>query len=89
MSDLGIFPFMFRGIKIDQSYNDLTITGFYKIQERMIDGPNDYWGTLVVFNDGGQITQVFYPNTDSEKIATRKGSIKDFVNSAWRSISLT
>ncbi len=34
--------------------------GFYKIQNNMIDGPNTYWGTLVVFNDSAHITQVFY-----------------------------
>lgn len=55
----------------------------------MIDGPSSYWGTLVVFNDGGQITQVFYPNTDTGYIYTRKGVISNFVNSAWRNISFT
>ena len=43
--------------------------GFYKIQNNMIDGPNTYWGTLVVFNDSAHITQVFYPNIDSAEIS--------------------
>jgi len=73
----------------NKSYNDLIETGFYKIQENMVDGPSIYWGTLVVFNDSGQITQVFYPNTDSANISTRKGNINNFVDSAWRSISFT
>ena len=88
-TNLKLFPFMFRGIMTNKSYNDLIETGFYKIQENMVDGPNIYWGTLVVFNDSGQITQVFYPNTDSANISTRKGNINNFVDSAWRSISFT
>lgn len=80
---------MFRGKMGNGSYNDLIETGYYKIQENMIDGPSSYWGTLVVFNDGGQITQVFYPNTDTGYISTRKGMISNFVNSAWRNISFT
>lgn len=79
----------FIGIIVNKSYNDLTKTGYYKIQERVTDGPSTYWGTLVVFNDGGQITQVFYPNTDDGKISTRKGSITNIINSAWRSIPFT
>lgn len=89
MNSLGLFPFMFRGIMTNRSYNDLIKTGYYKIQENMIDGPSTYWGTLVVFNDSDQITQVFYPNTDSAEISTRKGSINNFAKSAWRSISFT
>ncbi|MDB0828538.1 pyocin knob domain-containing protein [Phocaeicola vulgatus] len=89
MNSLGLFPFMFRGIMTNRSYNDLIKTGYYKIQENMIDGPSTYWGTLVVFNDSDQITQVFYPNTDSAEISTRKGNINSFVKSAWRIISFT
>ena len=89
MNNLKLFPFMFRGIMTNRSYNDLIETGYYKIQENMIDGPSTYWGTLVVFNDSDQITQVFYPNTDSAEISTRKGNINNFAKSAWRSISFT
>lgn len=89
MNSLGLFPFMFRGIMINRSYNDLIETGYYKIQDNMIDGPSTYWGTLVVFNDSDQITQVFYPNIDSTEISTRKGNINNFVKSAWRIISFT
>ena len=89
MNSLGLFPFMFRGIMTNRSYNDLIETGYYKIQDNMIDGPSTYWGTLVVFNDSDQITQVFYPNIDSAEISTRKGSINNFAKSAWRSISFT
>ncbi|WP_257233482.1 pyocin knob domain-containing protein [Phocaeicola vulgatus] len=89
MNSLGLFPFMFRGIMTNRSYNDLIKTGYYKIQENMIDGPSTYWGTLVVFNDSDQITQVFYPNIDSAEISTRKGNINNFAKSAWRSISFT
>ena len=89
MNSLGLFPFMFRGIMTNRSYNDLIKTGYYKIQENMIDGPSTYWGTLVVFNDSDQITQVFYPNIDSTEISTRKGNINNFVKSAWRIISFT
>lgn len=89
MNSLGLFPFMFRGIMTNRSYNDLIETGYYKIQDNMIDGPSTYWGILVVFNDSDQITQVFYPNIDSAKISTRKGSINNFAKSAWRSISFT
>lgn len=89
MNSLGLFPFMFRGIMTNRSYNDLIKTGYYKIQDNMIDGPSTYWGTLVVFNDSDQITQVFYPNIDSAEISTRKGSINNFAKSAWRSISFT
>ena len=89
MNSLGLFPFMFRGIMTNRSYNDLIETGYYKIQDNMIDGPSPYWGTLVVFNDSDQITQVFYPNIDSAEISTRKGSINNFAKSAWRSISFT
>ena len=89
MNSLGLFPFMFRGIMTNRSYNDLIETGYYKIQDNMIDGPNTYWGTLVVFNDSDQITQVFYPNIDSAEISTRKGNINNFVKSAWRIISFT
>ena len=89
MNSLGLFPFMFRGIMTNRSYNDLIKTGYYKIQENMIDGPSTYWGTLVVFNDSDQITQVFYPNIDSAEISTRKGNINNFVKSAWRIISFT
>ena len=49
--------------------------GFYKIQNNMIDGPNTYWGTLVVFNDSAHITQVFYPNIDSAEISTMRAVI--------------
>ena len=59
--------------------------GFYKIQNNMIDGPNTYWGTLVVFNDSAHITQVFYPNIDSAEISTRKGSPKIRKQSQWQS----
>ena len=83
MNSLGLFPFMFRGIMTNRSYNDLNETGYYKIQDNMIDGPSTYWGTLVVFNDSDQITQVFYPNIDSAEISTRKGSINNFSKSAW------
>lgn len=89
MNSLGLFPFMFRGIMTNRSYNDLNETGYYKIQDNMIDGPSTYWGTLVVFNDSDQITQVFYPNIDSAEISTRKGNINNFVKSAWRIISFT
>jgi hypothetical protein len=89
MNSLGLFPFMFRGIMTNRSYNDLIKTGYYKIQENMIDGPSTYWGTLVVFNDSDQITQVFYPNIDSAEISTRKGNINNFAKSAWRIISFT
>ena len=89
MNSLGLFPFMFRGIMTNRSYIDLIETGYYKIQDNMIDGPSTYWGTLVVFNDSDQITQVFYPNIDSAEISTRKGSINNFAKSAWRSISFT
>lgn len=89
MNSLGLFPFMFRGIMTNRSYNDLIETGYYKIQDNMIDGPSIYWGTLVVFNDSAHITQVFYPNIDSAEISTRKGSINNFAKSAWRSISFT
>ena len=89
MNSLGLFPFMFRGIMTNRSYNDLIETGYYKIQDNMIDGPSTYWGILVVFNDSDQITQVFYPNVDSVEISTRKGSINNFAKSAWRSISFT
>ena len=89
MNSLGLFPFMFRGIMTNRSYNDLIETGYYKIQDNMIDGPSTYWGTLVVFNDSDQITQVFYPNIDSAEISTRKGRINNFAKSAWRSISFT
>lgn len=89
MNSLGLFPFMFRGIMTNRSYNDLIETGYYKIQDNMIDGPSTYWGTLVVFNDSNQITQVFYPNIDSTEISTRKGNINNFVKSAWRIISFT
>lgn len=81
--------FRFRGIRTSQSYNDLTETGYYKIQEEMTDGPNIYWGTLVVFNDGRQLTQIFYPNVDASDIMTRKGTISDISNSHWLNISLT
>lgn len=89
MNSLGLFPFMFRGIMTNRSYNDLIETGYYKIQDNMIDGPSTYWGTLVVFNDSDQITQVFYPNIDSAEISARKGNINNFVKSAWRIISFT
>lgn len=89
MNSLGLFPFMFRGIMTNRSYNDLIETGYYQIQDNMIDGPSTYWGTLVVFNDSDQITQVFYPNIDSAEISTRKGNINNFVKSAWRIISFT
>lgn len=89
MNNLKLFPFMFRGIMTNRSYNDLIETGYYKIQDNMIDGPSTYWGTLVVFNDSDQITQVFYPNIDSAEISTRKGNINNFVKSAWRIISFT
>lgn len=89
MNSLELFPFMFRGIMTNRSYNDLIETGYYKIQDNMIDGPSAYWGTLVVFNDSDQITQVFYPNIDSAEISTRKGNINNFVKSAWRIISFT
>lgn len=89
MNSLGLFPFMFRGIMTNRSYNDLIEAGYYKIQDNMIDGPSTYWGTLVVFNDSDQITQVFYPNIDSTEISTRKGNINNFVKSAWRIISFT
>lgn len=86
---LKLYPFMYKGIVENRSYNDMIEAGFYKIQNNMIDGPNTYWGTLVVFNDSAHITQVFYPNIDSAEISTRKGSINNFAKSAWRSISFT
>lgn len=89
LTSLKLYPFMYKGIVENRSYNDMIEAGFYKIQSNMIDGPNTYWGTLVVFNDSAHITQVFYPNTDSAKISTRKGSINNFAKSAWRSISFT
>ena len=89
LTSLKLYPFMYKGIAENRSYNDMIEAGFYKIQNNMIDGPNTYWGTLVVFNDSGQITQVFYPNTDSANISTRKGNINNFVKSAWRIISFT
>ena len=36
MNSLGLFPFMFRGIMTNRSYNDLIETGYYKIQDNMI-----------------------------------------------------
>ena len=89
MNSLKLYPFMYKGIVENRSYNDMIEAGFYKIQNNMIDGPNTYWGTLVVFNDSAHITQVFYPNIDSAEISTRKGSINNFAKSAWRSISFT
>lgn len=82
--------FKFRGVVNNQSYNDLTETGYYKIQNSVTDGPNIYWGTLVVFNDSEQLTQTFYPNTDSSDIIIRKaGKVSDIGKSSWRNISLT
>lgn len=89
LTSLKLYPFMYKGIVENRSYNDMIEAGFYQIQNNMIDGPNTYWGTLVVFNDSAHITQVFYPNIDSAEISTRKGSINNFVKSAWRSISFT
>lgn len=89
LTSLKLYPFMYKGIVENRSYNDLIETGYYKIQDNMIDGPSTYWGTLVVFNDSDQITHVFYPNTDSAEISTRKGNINNFAKSAWRSISFT
>ena len=89
LTSLKLYPFMYKGIVENRSYNDMIEAGFYKIQDNMIDGPNTYWGTLVVFNDSAHITQVFYPNIDSAEISTRKGSINNFAKSAWRSISFT
>ena len=89
LTSLKLYPFMYKGIVENRSYNDMIEAGFYKIQNNMIDGPNTYWGTLVVFNDSAHITQVFYPNIDSAEISTRKGSINNFAKSAWRSISFT
>lgn len=89
LTSLKLYPFMYKGIAENRSYNDMIEAGFYKIQNNMIDGPNTYWGTLVVFNDSAHITQVFYPNIDSAEISTRKGSINNFAKSAWRSISFT
>ena len=89
LTSLKLYPFMYKGIVENRSYNDMIEAGFYKIQNNMIDGPNTYWGTLVVFNDSAHITQVFYPNIDSAEISTRKGSINKFAKSAWRSISFT
>ena len=89
LTSLKLYPFMYKGIVENRSYNDMIEAGFYKIQNNMIDGPNTFWGTLVVFNDSAHITQVFYPNIDSAEISTRKGSINNFAKSAWRSISFT
>ena len=89
LTSFKLYPFMYKGIAENRSYNDMIEAGFYKIQNNMIDGPNTYWGTLVVFNDSAHITQVFYPNIDSAEISTRKGSINNFAKSAWRSISFT
>ena len=89
LTSLKLYPFMYKGIVENRSYNDMIEAGFYKIQNNMIDGPNTYWGTLVVFNDSAHITQVFYPNIDSAEISTRKGSINNFAKSAWRSLSFT
>ena len=89
LTSLKLYPFMYKGIVENRSYNDMIEAVFYKIQKNMIDGPNTYWGTLVVFNDSAHITQVFYPNIDSAEISTRKGSINNFAKSAWRSISFT
>ena len=89
LTSLKLYPFMYKGIVENRSYNDMIETGYYKIQDNMIDGPSTYWGTLVVFNDSDQITQVFYPNIDSAEISTRKGNINNFVKSAWRIISFT
>ena len=89
LTSLKLYPFMYKGIVENRSYNDMIEAGFYKIQNNMIDGPNTYWGTLVVFNDSAHITQVFYPNIDSAEISTRKGNINNFVKSAWRIISFT
>ena len=89
LTSLKLYPFMYKGIVENRSYNDMIEAGFYKIQNNMIDGPNNYWGTLVVFNDSAHITQVFYPNIDSAEISTRKGRINNFAKSAWRSISFT
>ena len=89
LTSLKLYPFMYKGIVENRSYNDMIEAGFYKIQNNMIVGPNTYWGTLIVFNDSAHITQVFYPNIDSAEISTRKGSINNFAKSAWRSISFT
>ena len=89
LTSLKLYPFMYKGIVENRSYNDMIEAVFYKIQKNMIDGPNTYWGTLDVFNDSAHITQVFYPNIDSAEISTRKGSINNFAKSAWRSISFT
>ena len=89
LTSLKLYPFMYKGIVENRSYNDMIEAGFYKIENNMIDGPNTYWGTLVVFNDSAHITQVFYPNIDSAEISIRKGSINNFAKSAWRSISFT
>ena len=71
LTSLKLYPFMYKGIVENRSYNDMIEAGFYKIQNNMIDGPNTYWGTLVVFNDSAHITQVFDPNIDSAEISTR------------------
>lgn len=88
-TNLKLYPFMYKGVAEGRSYNDIIEAGFYKIQDNMIDGPNTFWGTLVVFNDSAHIAQVFYPNIDSAEISTRKGRINNFAKSAWRSISFT
>lgn len=79
----------FRGVISNKSFNDLTESGYYKIEDGMADSPNGYWGMLVVFNDGSQLTQIFYPNIDTSDIMIRKaGQIVDIGRSHWRRISL-
>ena len=45
LTSLKLYPFMYKGIVENRSYNDMIEAGFYKIQNNMIDGPNTYWGT--------------------------------------------
>lgn len=80
---------MFRGSLNNNDYNNLTESGYYKIEDNVINGPNTYWGTLVVFNDGYQITQKFYTNINNNPIYIRRGGISILGSLEWRVISIT
>lgn len=84
-----IYPFMGRGDINNGNYNDLTESGCYNIKENVINGPNTYWGTLVVFKCGNNIIQTFYTNVNDTPIYIRKGNISILANLEWKVISLT
>lgn len=82
--------FKYRGEISNKSYNDLLDNGYYKIGDNVIDGPNNYWGTLIVFYTDAAITQLFFPNIDASNIMIRKtGRVSDISNASWRMVSLT